>query len=48
MNGTGTSNANMDMIGVKELGSQFLETLGKGRREQQIAMIAVSVCVWES
>jgi len=42
---TSTTNAHMNMIGGKELGSQLLKALWESSREQQIAMITVGVGV---
>jgi len=46
MDRSGTADADMDVIGGEELGSKLLQTLGKGRREQQVAMITIGVCIW--
>lgn len=46
MGGTSSTDAHMNMIGSKELGSQLLEALRESRGEQQVAMVAISVGIW--
>jgi hypothetical protein len=38
-----TTNADVDMVGIQELSSQLLKTLGEGSREEEITMIAILV-----